>query len=717
MQNFSTYPLPKLHPLALAVLGVLAYPTAFANTDDNVGEPHVTLAPETIIIQRNGARYSYIRPYDEITALKTDAYLDTTPQSINVVTRRHLDEREPIDVAETLAYTSGVQGGYRGENGNIEMTVRGIGNKHDGGGSALLVDGMSYATSLEMNPYLIDSIDVLKGGISALYGKSSPGGVVNINLKKASGSNEKEIALKVGANNRTELGIDIDNKLNDKVDYRLIGAVKKLEWQAGDAKQESHALSSSINWAISDKANLQVFALHENQPKAGDRNFLVAQGLLTPVNGKYIPYDFFGSDPNFHDIRTKQTQLGYQFDYDVNDNLRFSQKTRYGKYSDILKSVIVWYPDSNNPSTLVRKARMWDYSHTSFQTDNSVNFKLNTGGLSHSMMAGVDYTDIDRDETTHLGDAPSIDWQAPIYGVNIAPPALRTKSKQENRQIGVYAQNEMAFDKWHFLVGGRYDKSKTSELNLLNNQFTSQKDSKFTWRAGALYAFDNGVSPYISYGTSFVPAIGTDANGNALKPTTSTQAELGVKYQITPRVLLTGSLFDIKQQNLVQFDRATRSNKQIGEVQTLGAEIELQGDITPNWGLSGSYTYLDKTIKRDTDPSNVGKTHWNVPKHNYSLWTDYRFSGTLDGLSVGVGMRHQDKTYDRTNTLTVPSYTLWDLKVGYRPAVLFPRLKGITLQLNVQNVGDKHYVASCSNADSCFYGKERQIIGSVSYRW
>lgn len=62
MQNFSTYPLPKLHPLALAVLGVLAYPTAFANTDDNVGEPRVTLAPETIIIQRNGARYSYIRP-------------------------------------------------------------------------------------------------------------------------------------------------------------------------------------------------------------------------------------------------------------------------------------------------------------------------------------------------------------------------------------------------------------------------------------------------------------------------------------------------------------------------------------------------------------------------------------------------------------------------------------------------------------------------------
>ena len=64
------------------------------------------------------------------------------------------------------------------------MSVRGISNNHDGGNSALIMDGMAYAESLELNPYLIGSIDVLKSGISALYGKSSPGGVVNINLKK-----------------------------------------------------------------------------------------------------------------------------------------------------------------------------------------------------------------------------------------------------------------------------------------------------------------------------------------------------------------------------------------------------------------------------------------------------------------------------------------------------------------------------------------------------
>ncbi|OOS25586.1 hypothetical protein B0680_01795 [Moraxella pluranimalium] len=61
-----------------------------------------------------------------------------------------------------------------------------------------------------------------------------------------------------------------------------------------------------------------------------------------------------------------------------------------------------------------------------------------------------------------------------------------------------------------FLVGGRYDKSKIDNTNLLTDTSSSQSDSKFTWRTGALYAFDNGVSPYVSYGTTFTPEFGTD---------------------------------------------------------------------------------------------------------------------------------------------------------------------------------------------------------------
>lgn len=119
---------------------------------------------------------------------------------------------------------------------------------------------------------------------------------------------------------------------------------------------------------------------------------------------------FFAPDLNYHDLNTKQNQIGYQLDHQINDNLTFSQKTRYGKYNDYLKSLITWY--SAGGSDLVRKARIFDYTNRSFQTDNSLHFKTNTGKLSHSIMAGVDFTNIDRQESTYLGDAPNIDWQA-----------------------------------------------------------------------------------------------------------------------------------------------------------------------------------------------------------------------------------------------------------------------------------------------------------------
>ena len=118
---------------------------------------------------RNAARYEYVADSAQTrTAAKTDGSLMDIPQSSSTVTRRHLDEREPQDIAETLAYTSGVSGGYRGENTHIEMSVRGIGGKSNGGGQPTFWDGLRYGASLEINPYIIDRIDILKGPASLL---------------------------------------------------------------------------------------------------------------------------------------------------------------------------------------------------------------------------------------------------------------------------------------------------------------------------------------------------------------------------------------------------------------------------------------------------------------------------------------------------------------------------------------------------------------------
>ncbi|WP_274571759.1 TonB-dependent siderophore receptor [Neisseria leonii] len=669
---------------------------------------------------RNAARYEYVSDSAQTrTAAKTDGSLMDVPQSSSTVTRRHLDEREPQDIAETLAYTSGVSGGYRGENTHIEMSVRGIGGKSNGGGQPTFWDGLRYGASLEINPYIIDRIDILKGPASMLYGQSNPGGIVNLMTKQATGSNESEIVLKTGSGNRAEIGLDIDKEWNGQLAYRLVANAKQVDWQAGkQTRQRSLTLAPSLMWRPTERTKLVLKGLYERQPEAGDRNFLISDGTLFPVDRQRIPLDFFSGDPDYHNLNNTKNQIGYELEHKFNDNLSLQQNLRYGAYNNYLKSLVVW--NSLGGSNVRRMARIFDENWREFQADTRLVWKTGSDALRHTVLFGADYQDSRSGLKSYLGDAPPIDWRKPVYGVAVDTPALSGDEKSRVRQTGLYLQDRIEWGNWRFLLGGRYDMAGTSQENRFRATSNSHSDNKFTWRAGAVYRFSDGLSAYANYATSFLPEAGISADGGSLKPTTANQVEVGVKYRPTPRVLLTGALFNINQSNLSVYDPVTWQKTQVGKVRTRGAEIEVQGDITPQWGISGSYTYLDKKVREDSNPALVGTTQWGVPKHSASLWLDYRFGSQnpLKGLSIGTGLRHTGKTWgDNANTFRVPAYTVWDMKLAYKPGSAVPALKGTQVQLNVQNLAGKQYVASCANRVSCFYGKGRVWTLSGGYRW
>lgn len=695
----------SLLPIVLAVQAVYAEDV----TDLEVVE---------VVGTRNAARYQYIAsPEQSQFATKTATPANHVPQSVSVVTRRHLDERNPKDMAETLAYTAGASGGYRGENGIIEMSIRGIGFKSNGGGQPTFLDGLRYPASLEFSPYTVDHIEVLKGPSSVLYGQANPGGLVNVSLKEASGSDENEVVLKTGTDKLLEASIDLDRVINDEWAYRIIGDIKQVNWQAGDvARQRSLSLAPSLRWKPDEQTEWMLKAFYERQPEAGDRNFLVRQGTVDAVGGSYIPYDFFAGDPNFHNFNNYKAHLGSRFSHDFGNGFTFEQNMRYGRYADNWKTLVVWY--AGQGSELIRKARRFEDSSRDFLADNRLRWQGTTGVLKHDALLGLDYAYRHTDLKAWLGDAPSIDWRNPIYGVSLIDPPLRTDETTQLKQTGVYLQDQIQWGNWHLLASGRYDHVKRQYNDVLHNSSQTQSDNKFTWRAGVLYAFANGLSPYVSYSTSFLPEAGVATNGSLLKPTTARQWEVGLKYQPNPSLSINTAVFDIEQKNLTVYTPLSYEKTQRGKMRTRGLEVEIQGDITPAWGISGNYTYLDKEVREDSDPAAIGTTSWGVPKHSFSLWTDYRFSGVLRGVSAGLGLRHIGKTWgNNANTFHVPAYTLWDMKLAYKPGEHWSALKGSQIQLNVQNLTNKEYVASCANDSACFYGKGRVVTLSAGYRW
>jgi iron complex outermembrane receptor protein len=320
-----------------------------------------------------------------------------------------------------------------------------------------------------------------------------------------------------------------------------------------------------------------------------------------------------------------------------------------------------------------------------------------------------------------FGYAPPIDYRAPVYGQPFPIPPVAQNYRQNWNRVGVYAQDQIRLDKLAITFGGRQDWSMLSTVDHLNGGTARQDDSAFTGRVGAVYLFDNGLAPYASYSTSFEPVLGTDYGGGAFRPTKTRQTEVGIKYQPFGKdsyVALSG--FDITQENVSTADPLHPFyNVQTGEVRSRGIEVEARAALTDNLDLIGAYTYLDTVVQKDTDSGNVGKRFVAVPEQLASLWTNYRFTdGALAGLSLSGGVRYVGKSAgDPANSFSVPAATLFDAAIRYDFGATRPNLKGLQAALNVSNVFNRTYVASCFNMGGCFYGNGRLVTASLSYRW
>ncbi|MDU8924077.1 TonB-dependent siderophore receptor [Pasteurellaceae bacterium LIM206] len=657
-------------------------------------------------------------PHIGSVATKVTTPLIRTPLSVTVITEKQIQDRNALNISDSLNYTAGLLSSYRGHNNELEISVRGIGNKSDGGGVPTYINGTSYQGSYELDPFFLESINVIKGPSSVLYGQSNPGGIVDIVTKKPTQTNRNLVQFKIGTRDLYQLGVDFDRRLNEQFSMRLVGNIKRLNWKENTVRQQGGTFAPSITWTPNEKTKWTLYVLYQKLPKAGDRNFLTRQGTLDSVNGQKIPYDFFASDPNFHKLALTQWLVGSQFQYQFNDQLTFRQNTRYSKSSNILHNLVVWDPVANQ-TELVRKARIFDDRWYELGADQQLEYKFQTAQLNHILLGGIEYKRSHYDLIAYLGDAPTINWANPTYGVSVTPPTLSNSEEKNIKQTGFYLQDQINWGNLDLLVGLRYDHAKNKTLDRRWKESHQQTDHKLTWRTGVIYNFANGIAPYLSYSTSFQPEVGLDANKKALKPTTAEQYEVGIKYQPTETILFTTALFNLKQKNLVSYDPQTRDKTQTGEVKTKGFEVSLTANFTPNIALITSYTYINKKVKKDKDSSLINTTPWGIPRHQASLWGKYGWTnGFLNGLNIGAGIRYIGSTQgNNQNTFTVPHYTLYDVSVGYDLSKVTSALQGADLQLSVQNLTNKKYVSSCANAFSCFYGNERTAVLTFNYHW
>ncbi|SUY02793.1 ferrichrome-iron TonB-dependent receptor [Citrobacter koseri] len=567
---------------------------------------------------------------------------------------------------------------------------------------------------------MLERVELMRGPTSVLYGKSNPGGLISMVSKSPTSEPLKEIQFKMGTDNLFQTGFDFSDSLDDDgvYSYRLTGLARSNDEQQDFAKQKRYAIAPVFSWKPDEKTNLTLRANIQNEPSTGFYGWLPKEGTVEPLpDGSRIPVSFTDAAPN-NTYSRYQRMVGYSFEHSFDDTFTVRQNLRYSQIKTSQQTVYGFGAVGNQ---LTRQSIVANENYNDFGVDTQLESKFATGDVAHTLLTGVDYSRLRNDIDNAYGTAPPLDMNNPVYEDVVFPDAKPFQLNTQH-QTGLYVQDQLEWDKWVATLGGRYDWSEQATTIRSSNQKVERNDEQFTWRAGINYLFDNGITPYFSYSESFEPNpskawAATPADNVAYAPSKGKQYEAGVKY--VPKdlpVVVTAAVYELTKTNNLTSDPSNPfAQVPAGEVRSRGVELEAKAAVNANINMTASYTYTDAEYTEDTTLK--GKTPVQVPKHMASLWGDYTFyEGYLSGLTLGTGGRLVGSSYgDPENSFKVGSSTVMDAVVKYDLARL--GMAGSSVAVNVTNLLDREYVSSCFATYGCFWGAERQVVATATFRF
>jgi iron complex outermembrane receptor protein len=648
------------------------------------------------------------------TASKTGMPLVETQQSVSVITKDQIEAQGAQSLGEVLNYTPGVVGEPFGADPRFDSPlIRGFDGRQVQFLNGLRMMRTAGAPAFEI--YGLERVDVLRGPASVMYGQGNPGGIINMLSKRPVFEQFGEVGTQFGSYDTYGAFFDLGGPVSAGSDfaYRLTGLAKNAGAQTDSLDNDRYFIAPALTWQPDDDTTLTILtSVQRDNPSTPSG--LPTQYTLNAA-GYRLPRDFYVGDESFDKSDRTLTNLGYELEHRFDDVWTFRQNVRYSNfdwdYQTLGMSTLGLMADGR---TLRRNATFQDELLNTANIDNNLEADFSTGDVDHKLLFGLDYRYFDNNVRTRFFQATPLDVLSPSYGgpIRLISPTIDTTVNSDLSQLGVYLQDELAYGNWRATLGLRHDWTSSSgtSLNGLTGVSRSldQDDHKLTGRAGISYLFDGGIAPYLSYATSFEPVIGANASGDPLEPTSGEQVELGIKYQPEGwNGFFTAAVYDLKQKNVLRTIGGVST--QIGEVHVKGFELEGVVSLTEGLDLRAAYTYTNAEIGAGADDGNRLE---NVPEQAASLWMNYTLQeGTaLDGVGIGGGVRYVGQRFgNSTNTYDLDAVTLFDAALTYSK-------NGYKASLNIQNIADEDYVASCGSF-GCYYGDGRTIMGKLTYTW
>ncbi|AYR25456.1 catecholate siderophore receptor Fiu [Herbaspirillum rubrisubalbicans] len=714
--------------LSAAVAGALLLPVVAAHTQTSATLPKV----EVTATQESDYKA------DKASSAKYSQPLVDTPQTLTVIKKQLIDQQGATTLTEALRNSPGVGTFYLGENGSTStgdaIYMRGFDSS-----SAIFVDNVRDLGSVSRDMFNIQQVEVLKGPAGTDNGRGSPTGSINLVTKQAEMSNFFNASATYGSWNQKRATADWNKTLDEERGIAMrLNLMKQDSGVPGrhEVKNDRWGIAPSLAFGLNSPTRVFLNYLHADQDNVPDGGVptIGLPGYSSPdparpyISGapRVASSNFYGNVNDYDKVTADMFTA--RVEHDFSQDVKLQNTTRYAKTSQdyFLTSFMASAASSSRPTGLVTPSASnlssWmlarnlptrkDQSNEILTNQTNVTANLKTGGLQHTLVGGVEFTQEKQHATsfTATGTLPAANLYNPNPNFGNGSYSIRATGYNDGKTdtVSAYLFDTLKFnEQWSINGGIREDHYRTTynanAAGALTNLSTS--GNLFNWKLAAIFKPTDYSSIYALYATSQQPPGGANftlsasansaANTNYAPQKTKT-SELGTKWDLLNKKLaVTAAVFHTEVTNEVEQDPTSLQYFQTGKKTVQGIELGVTGDVTSNLSLTAGYTWMDTKVDNGAITTASGENNLAyTPKQAFTSWATYRLP---QGFTVGGGARYVSSLLrGKDGAVGTPTfadaYWVFDGMVGYVVN------KNVDLQLNVYNIFNKDYVAAINKS-------------------
>lgn len=673
---------------------------------------------------QQAAKLGY-RAMPSSTTLRSGASPLDTSQAVNIVPEQVLKDQLPRNIDDALINVSGITQTNTLAGSQDAVIRRGFGDNRDG---SIMRNGMPLVQGRSFNP-AVESVEVLKGPASLLYGIMDPGGIVNTISKRPELYQHGSVTLLGSAFSASKTGadglLDVTGPIGDQgLAYRFIGYGVSEDYWRNFGRHREMLVAPSLAWYGQD-TTVQLNYEHREFIYPFDRgtafNPVTKAPLAVPSTRRLD--EPFNNTWGTSDLM--QASVEHRFNQDWKLYAGYSYNTETFSANQLRISTLNF---TTGVETRSNDGTQGSLSNASYGT-SYVSGSFWLGNMRNEVVFGGDgqYRTIYRDNLIRQA-TPAINVYNPVYGrVGPGTTVSNSDSAQTDKlgQWSLFFQDTLHLTERFALVGGvrymDYDQIAGRGKPFITNTNVSQ--DKVLPLGGAILKLTEEVSLYASYTESLKPnstiaPIGIVIDSN-VAPEEGVSYETGVKFDLNKRISGTLALYDLDKKNV----QTTKTNSAglvelhtVGRARSRGVELDVTGRLTDSWALIGSYGYTDARVTESEDVTLLGKKLQNVALNTASLYLVYDFGTALPGqLRLGGGARYVgDRPGDAINSFFLPSYVVADIFATYETNY---QNTPVIYQLNVKNLFDTVYYPSAVDNLNVAIGDARRVSLSATVKF